>query len=147
MLISEPKVSQQSRDPIFSALAGISGRSASPSEIRPGVYEIGHFGSSHFLRDEYERYPDLPEVGSYGVCDSIENLLEKAPVLQQPGRDFVVTLTRVCKDDEPAEGGWRWHKWGPYIGAHEPQCEYIHDEPVVEEVFCYHIYERRQPRG
>ena len=140
MLIHEPAVLAAGSDPIFAMLAAISGRSGDKRELRPGVYQIGHFGSSHFLSN-YERYPNT-SVGSYGVCDSLENLLEKCPELEAPGREFVVTLTPIRKADEPANGGWRWHKWGEYIGAQEPQCEYIHDEPVIEQVFCFHIYER-----
>ena len=33
--------------------------------------------------------------------------------------------------------GWRWHKWGPYIGTQDPQCEYLADEPEIKEVFVY----------
>jgi hypothetical protein len=48
-------------------------------------------------------------------------------------------LTEVRKDDQPKQGGWRWHKWGPYIGTHEKQFEYLADEEGIERVFCYHI--------
>jgi hypothetical protein len=141
MLVREPAVLAAGTDPIFAAIAALNGRAGENRELRPGVYQIGHFGSSNFLRG-YEQYPDT-SVGSYGVCDSLENLLEKCPELDAPGREFVVTLTPIRKADEPADGGWRWHKWGEYIGAQEPQCEYIHDEPVIESVFCFHIYERK----
>jgi len=50
-------------------------------------------------------------------------------------------LRVIRKDLEPTDGGWRWHKWGEYIGTQNPQMEYIHDEPEIEKVYVYHIYE------
>ena len=102
---------------------------------------------------DYEHYPALGEIQtftnykyssfcSYGVCDSYEQILEQCPEIVNSERKFVITLAEICKDDQPDEGGWRWCKWGEYIGVHEPQCEYLYDEPVVEKVFCYHIYEK-----
>lgn len=127
-------------DPILEMVARINGRSGNAREIRQGIYEIGHFGGSDFLRG-YERYPKTT-VGPYGVCDSVEQLLAACPELEAHGREFVVTVTTIRKADEPADGGWRWHKWGEYIGTQNPQCEYIHDEPSIEQVLCFHIYER-----
>lgn len=138
MLISEP--SMMHTDPILAMIAAINGRSGNTKEVRPGVYEIGHFGSSGFLR-EYDHYPET-SVGPYGVCDSVEQLLTACPELEAAGREFVVTVTPIRKVDEPADGGWRWHKWGKYIGTQNPQCEYIHDEPNIDGVLCFHIYER-----
>lgn len=57
-------------------------------------------------------------------------------------RRFVVAFTRVRREDQPADGGWRWHKWGQYIGKHEPRCEYLYDEDGIDEVYCFHVYER-----
>lgn len=138
MLIHEPKMAQV--DPIYLIIAEVGGRSLEIKEPRPGVYEIGHFGGSHMLRG-YEMYPKV-SVGPYGVCDNIEQLLEACPELEAPSREFVVTLTRIVKAEQQESGGWRWHKWGSYIGKQNPSCEYIHDEPEIEQVFCYHIYEK-----
>ena len=140
MLIHEPQVQRASNDPIMEMVARINGRESGSKEIRPGIYEVGHHGASNFLRG-YEDYPELT-VGPYGVCDSVEQLLAACPELEAPGRDFVVTLTKVRKADQPEDGGWRWHKWGEYIGTQNPTTEYLHDEPNIEEVYCFHIYER-----
>lgn len=110
-------------------------------ELKHGLYQIFHFGSSGMLPG-YEDYPRGLPVESYGVCDSPDQLLAKCPEIEASGRMFVVTVTEVRRDAQDAEGGWRWCKWGPYIGDHEPQREYLADEPVIERVFCYHIYER-----
>ena len=138
MLISERAV--MLRHPILTIVAESNGRSGNTEELRTGVYEIGHFGSSNFMSD-YESYPETT-VGPYGVCDTVEQLLAACPELEAPGREFVVTVTTIRKANEPSSGGWRWHKWGEYIGTQEPQCEYIHDEPNIEEVLVFHIYER-----
>ena len=134
-------------DPILSILAG----SKKTIEIRPGVYEIGHFGGTSFLED-YEHYPEFNgsdigiEVdtyrGPYGVCDNFEQLLAAYPELEAEDREFVVTLSPIRKAEQYPEGGWRWHKWGEYIGTQQPTCEYIFDEPTIELVYVYHIYER-----
>ena len=139
MLINEPNLMRA--DPILEMIATINGRSAKTKKLRTGVYEIGHFGSSNFMCD-YDHYP-IVTVDSFGVCDSVEQLLESCPELEAPGRDFVVTVTPVRKADQPAKDGWRWHKWGEYIGTQNTQCEYIYDEPHIEEVLCFHIYERK----
>lgn len=134
-------------DPILAMIAMVDGNSMGCIEHRPGIYEVGHFGSSATLSD-FEQYPEFAPRhegdyrGSYGVCDDVANLLAVYPELEAPGREFVVRLTPIVKAKEPANGGWRWHKWGEYIGAQDPQCEYIHDEPVIEKVYCFGIYER-----
>lgn len=133
-------------DPILTMLAG----DKKTKEIQPGVYEIGHFGGTSFLED-YEHYPEFGSEegendyrGPYGVCDSIEQLLAKYPELEAEDREFVVTLSPIRKAEQYPQGGWRWHKWGEYIGTQQPTCEYIFDEPTIELVYVYHIYERVQ---
>jgi hypothetical protein len=78
---------------------------------------------------------------NYGVCDNVEQVMAKYPELETSDRKFVVILTPIIKATQPSQGGWRWHKWGEYIGTQEPQCEYIYNEPIIEEVLLFHIYE------
>jgi hypothetical protein len=85
--------------------------------------------------ESYERY-----LGAYGVCDSPEQLLSLYDFEADP-RKLVISLTHLRKADEPPSGGWRWHKWGPYVGKQKPQCEYLYHEPEIAEIFVYHIYE------
>ena len=140
MLIQEPKV--HAPDPILAIISVATGRSARATEIRPGIYEIGHFGSSAFLRD-YEEYDSFGERGNYGVCDTVEQLLQHYPELEAEGRHFVVTITRVRRDQQSEEGGWRWHKWGEYIGTQNPRHEYLFDDTHIDEVLVFHIYEKK----
>lgn len=138
MLIDEPQVMVVT--PILAIIAESNGRSEAARRLQQGVYEIGHFGGSNFLQG-YDEHPDVG-VGSYGVCDTVEQLLKLYPELEASPRQFVVTVTPIRRAEEPKYGGWRWHKWGPYIGTKDPQCEYLADEPFIEEVLVYHIYER-----
>lgn len=111
--------------------------------LRKGIYLIGHFGSSHFLRNRFEHYYTGLPIGSYGVCDSVEQLLEKCPQLEaDTEEEFLVTFTSIKRSHEPPHGGWRWHKWGEYIGDHDPQYEYLYDEPDIDEVLVYSIYHK-----
>ena len=130
-------------DQIGAIIAITNGNDPHAKEIRTGVYEIGHFGSSCFLPG-YEQYPIDLSVGPYGVCDDAEQLLEACPELEAEGREFVITLTPVLKANQGPAGGWRWHKWGDYIGTQKPQCEYLYDEPNIDKVYCYHIYELKE---
>lgn len=161
MLIPMP-AQYQRPDPIFAMIAAVNGNDPTTREERVGIYRVGHFGSSDFLRgwESYADFAPLPVTdampphmredaydgsvsrNSYGVCDSVEQLLAHFPELEAPGREFVVTLTEVRKADQSPTGGWRWHKWGPYIGNHNPQYEYLYDEEGIDAVLVYHIYER-----
>lgn len=84
----------------------------------------------------FDRLRETPS--DYGVCDNYEQILKLVPELESdPDSNYIITITEVTKGNN---GGWRWHKWGPYIGDHEPQAEYLDDEPNIDKVFCYHIY-------
>lgn len=150
MLIDEPKIMAPMRDQQLAAILAMIGGGGDPVRLQQGVYEIPHLSGDHMLGDGYEKYPELNRddqdaeyVNCYGVCDGPGNLLETLRILQHPERKFVVTLTAVRRADEPSDGGWRWHKWGPYIGAHDPQHEYLYDEVGIDVVYCYHIYEKK----
>lgn len=127
-------------DPILTVLADGVGT----QRLQQGVYKIGHFGGSHWL-PSFEQWPDLEDnIPSYGVCDSPEQLLEKYPWLQETDRKFLISVTQLLKKDMDPRGGWRWHKWGPYIGEQDPKEEYLYEEPDIEEIWVFHIYEKKE---
>ena len=110
-------------------------------ELQTGIYEIGHFGMSNWPFG-YERGTKL-SIAPYGVCDTVDQILAACPELQADlKRQFVITVTPVVKNEQPSEGGWRWHKWGPYIGTKTPKQEYLIDEEDIDSVLVYHIYEK-----
>ena len=79
---------------------------------------------------------------TYGVCDSYEQVLELYEnLLSDPDKNYVIGLSTVRRKDQSSDGGWRWHKWGEYIGTQNPQHEYLYDDTHIDEIYCYHIYE------
>lgn len=79
--------------------------------------------------------------GVYGVADNIEQIKKLyGPVIDNEKCQAVISVCEVDKANEPERGGWRWHKWGEYIGTHEITCEYIKDEPNVEKVLCFSLH-------
>lgn len=79
-------------------------------------------------------------VECYGVADNIEQIKEHYKDQIESSNPIVISVTEIKKATQPEEGGWRWHKWGQYIGTKEAQCEYIKDEPEIDSVFVYHVY-------
>lgn len=157
MLVDDPTIGHYSDNPFLRVVAAMNEQSPETPHVRTGVYEIGHFGSCDFTGPSYINWIDMDELPHanpgkqyfphYGVCDSVKQILAACPAIEESKtRQFVITLTRVRRANQPAEGGWRWHKWGPYIGTHDIQCEYLHDEQGIEEVFVYHVYEKRVPK-
>ncbi len=115
-----------------------------------GVFFKGHVVNERPLfgdltsDDPYERAGLMKRnwMNCYGVCDSPEQFIRKfGKRLEKDERRFVVSFTLIRKTEQSPQGGWRWHKWGPYIGKGKPTTEYLYDEPEVEEVYCYHIFE------
>lgn len=125
-----------------------------------GVYEVAYGNLCNVLRGmcrsieglTLEEWPEFegPNLAndsedwfnSYGVCDSYQQVFDKCPEIKDStDRYFLVSVTPVNKSEQSPEGGWRWHKWGPYIGEGEPTREYLYDEPDFETVYCYHVFE------
>lgn len=78
----------------------------------------------------------------YGVCDNYQQIKEEYKnLIEDHDKKYVVIMTTVEREKQPSEGGWRWHKWGSYIGNQNPQHEYICDDKHIDKVYCYHIYE------
>lgn len=109
-----------------------------------GIYQSAH--AFNFPKNEFEEFKDrltweerycfLDHKATYGVADSIEQIKEYyKEEITDPDRKFFISLTPVWQDKENAGkgGGWRWHKWGEYIGNLDPQCEYLDDEDFGED--------------
>lgn len=133
----------QPNDPILSFVSMMGGNSPVAVEERIGVYRIGHFGSSHWPNTRtWNHYPEFSDGrGDGGVCDNLGQVLREYPELESSDRRFAVTLTEVRRADQPSLDGWRWHKWGKYIGDHAAACEYLYDEDEIDAVLIFRIYE------
>lgn len=100
-----------------------------------GVYD--------YLSIELEDYTNLLRsnddiLDDYGVCDNVEQVIDLYKLDKIYG-NFSIALTPIFKNEQPESGGWRWHKWGRYIGEHEATCEYLYDEANIEQVYVYKI--------
>ena len=114
-------------------------------KLTTGIYEVdGGFNFDHYLEDILNYSVDsfflFSSKGAFGTCDNHEQVLQRYPELYEDNDAYFVTLIKVRKEDQPEKGGWRWHKFGAYIGDKNPQKEYLADEPEIDEVYCYHIY-------
>ena len=114
-------------------------------ELFPGVYQSNWWNFELEFRgkqiDELD-YPDFGDFECFGVCDSPEQLMAKLPkIVVENSVPYVISMVRVDKSDEPPSEGWRIRKWGKYIGEQEITREYLADEPVIETLWTYHIYQ------
>jgi hypothetical protein len=149
-MLTNPEFAMK-RDIILDIIAEVNGREVSgPTEIETGVFEIPHFSFDMLLwgRNNHDlSYPHIDGIPNcFGVCDSPAQFLARyRELLQKDERPFVVSMTHIAK--KPGEsGGWRWHKWGPYIGEGHPTQEHLDDEKEFENgVYVYHIYQLAGP--
>lgn len=91
-----------------------------------------------------KEYFESPEkhMSPYGVCDHYTQIIHQyRHLLFDPAHSYVIVVCEITKKEQPETGGWRWRKWGPYIGNHHISYEYLYDEPEVESVYCYRIFE------
>lgn len=133
-----------SSDPMLSVVRNFSGESGTPTIVRPGVIQISHWNPKYEIsgvriKDEYPEI-DGYEISPYGVADNVDQVLALHDFEGDP-RKYFISIVEIRKDQQPDYGGWRWHKWGEYIGTREPQREYLYDEPEIDSVITYHIYE------
>lgn len=132
-------------DPLGTIIATLNGNCFDITRIEKGIYEVGHFNFNFCILDySYENIEELPFIDGlnpFGVCDHYSQILEKSSEIKNSNRKFVISITPILKQNQPKEGGWRWHKWGPYIGTQTQTTEYLHDEPEIEKVYVFHVYE------
>lgn len=116
--------------------------------IREGVYVECGFNFHNFLEDmpdHGESYysPIDGEPPPYGVADSVDQFMELYEEFINSSRNlYAVGFTEVRRDEQPDEGGWRWHKWGPYVGTQTPTVEYLHDEREITNVVTFSVVRR-----
>lgn len=142
---------KNSKDEILKMLTSLESKKFNDGEeVIPGIYITGTSSHYFFQDDIIESWESFCVDDNYeenyrsnfGICDNYEQILKEYPELQEyTDRNFVVLMTPIYKDEQEPRGGWRWHKWGEYIGDKKPTHEYLYDEPDIEMVYVYHIYE------
>ena len=61
-------------------------------------------------------------------------------IKNEPNYQFILLLTPIINNhDKSSWGGWRWHKWGEYIGKHNPQYEYLDHEYGIDYVLVWKL--------
>lgn len=149
-MISDVKLCERDAS-MRTILSILSDGNPTPQMLYPGLFVCGHWNFEQYLPDGFDPYwfeterECFPE--SFGVCDSPQQFMAKffPMFLCDPRFEYVTSLVQVSKSNQSSTGGWRWHKWGPYVGDQQPQCEYLFDEPIISEVYTYHVYRRKVP--
>jgi len=87
-------------------------------------------------------YPKIEDVPGYGICDSPDQFFKKyKEALISDPRNLCVHFKHMEKDPEV---GFRWHKWGRYIGEGTPDNEYLYKSSGFENgVFVFDICQLR----
>lgn len=85
-------------------------------------------------------YRGLESYGAYGLCDTPEQLLEVFPHLDGDDVPRFITVNGVLRKHQPSSGGFRYHKWGQYVGKQKPRSEYLYDDKHIDMVVNFHIY-------
>lgn len=109
--------------------------------IETGVYESSFQFNFHITAELFKEKLDCKE---YGVADSVEQIKShhKAEIEDEKDK-YVIAITKVYQDKSQAGkgGGWRWHKWGEYIGTHDPKHEYLDDEEFGDDFLFVIVYD------
>jgi len=149
------------RDPFMAMVLGVIGHGNSGAKkLAKGFYLVTHFSFEHVIgehrviqdwsgeesdwarrkqeRADFKLPPDV-----YGVCDTPEQFMERyAAAFEAAPSKYIVSFNIQKKEHQSPDGGWRWHKWGTYIGDKQPQEEYLFDEgPEITQATCFHVYE------
>lgn len=113
--------------------------------LEDGIYQSAfafNFPENEFVETSVrkswsDRYDFLEDHKStYGVADSVQQIKEfyKEEVEDTENKYFIyVTPVWQELENKGKGGGWRWHKWGRYIGELDPQCEYLDDEDFGDD--------------
>lgn len=84
---------------------------------------------------------------SYGVADNASQVLDYYNSICEEyseymkDKEFVIILTPIFRTNQSKKDGWRWNKWGQYIGKFKHKCEYLYDEENIDFVLCFKIVE------
>lgn len=132
-------------------ILSVMGQVSKPVKLKEGVFISKTFSLNNLVVDsvKVEPFPEFPYesfddyIATYGVCDTFEQVYEhfKDVLWNNKERKFFLSFCPVYKKDQPPADGWRWHKWGKYIGTHEIEYEYLVDEVGIKMVYCFQLHE------
>jgi hypothetical protein len=97
-------ITRKKVDSILAMIAQVNGNTNATIELDNGIYQIGHFSFDNELPvnlDIDEKYPNLDNIGSYGVCDNYNQVLEKCPEIKESQkRAFIMSLTEIKRSNQ-----------------------------------------------
>lgn len=99
---------------------------------RRGVESLLSVNPDHSYGDDYR--------SGYGLADNVEQVLEHYKHLKDSQEQFVIFMTPMYRKDQSEWGGFRFHKWGEYIGTHDLNYEYLYDQTDIDVIYVYHVY-------
>lgn len=108
------------------------------------LYNKNKLERETLLQYYYRTYNDW--IDMFGVADNIKQIKQfYQKQIEDKENKFVIVVTPVYQDkkNKGRGGGWRWHKWGKYIGDLYPKHEYLDDEDFgddFEYVLCFDLY-------
>ena len=108
--------------------------------VAKGIFESGGFGASSFLENVLNANSYSLMINLYGVADNWQQVLKKKKEFVKSKEKFVMTFSEIKQSDQPEKDGWRWNKWGMYIGDKNPRYEYLYDEKGIESVIIFHFH-------
>lgn len=95
--------------------------------------------------EEYHSFFNKNDINSsirenFGVADNIEQILEHYPELLKSEDNFIVIFSDVYRKYQPESYGFRYEKFGEYIGTQNIQHEFIYDDKHIDKVIIYEIF-------
>ena len=76
----------------------------------------------------------------YGIVDSPEQFCELYETrLTESEHGFIVELQDIFRCHQPPNGGFRYHKHGPYLGKQSLESEYLYDDEHINKVCLFGI--------
>ncbi len=112
--------------------------------------QYAYYGRKFFrkvkqITDIHERISYERNCWTYGVADNLQQIVDFYNTNEDGffKGNHVISCFEVHRNPNAPYSGWRWHKWGQYIGTQNPRCEYLNDEPEIEKVVCFSIYKVR----
>lgn len=148
MLASPSRRHDHPTGALHDALVAMMGDGRTERVIERGLIEHRHHNPelTWALDTRWTRMDDLDAaclpLGSYGVGDSPEQIMGRyRDILERAPEPICISVVHVLKNPAEPGAGWRWRKWGEYIGEGTPTVEYLNDEPgFADGVWVYSVF-------
>lgn len=102
-------------------------------------YEV--MRTSHGELDQLvnEGYTGKGKLRASGLADNEDQVLARFKHLENHKGKFVIEMHPVLRKNEPELHGFRFHKWGEYIGDFDINREYLYDQKDMDVIYVFSI--------